>query len=327
MFASCRTAGLGTTNCGSDAGDNCCSSEEVTSGSYARSYVNAGGGPASQADHASVSAFRLDTYLVTVGRFRRFVGAVLLPDGSLSWTPPPGSGKHTHLNGGQGLAAAPNVDAGQAYESGWAATDNGFIQLTNSQLGSCSPYSTWTNTAANRENLPINCVTWQEAYAFCIWDGGFLPSESEWEYAAAGGIEELEYPWGTAAPGATCPGTGCEYAIYNCQYPAGAGGSGGCTDVTNIAPVGTATLGEGRWGQLDLAGNLFEWTLDWYGSYVSPCADCAQLNSASSGSNPHRALRGASFDNTLPGLLPPYRYDDIPFNRSRGYGFRCARIP
>jgi formylglycine-generating enzyme required for sulfatase activity len=37
-----------------------------------------------------------------------------------------------------------------------------------------------TSSAGSKENLPINCVNWWESYAFCIWDGGFLPSEAEW---------------------------------------------------------------------------------------------------------------------------------------------------
>ena len=71
-------------------------------------------------------------------------------------------------------------------------------------LTTCAP-STWTPSpvsgSASQENLPINCVDWAEAYAFCIWDGGFLPSEAEWEYAAAGGSLQLDYPWGSAGPG------------------------------------------------------------------------------------------------------------------------------
>ena len=51
----------------------------------------------------------------------------------------------------------------------------------------------------------MNCVNWFEAYAFCIWDGGFLPSDTEWEYAAAGGSLQREYPWGSTAPGTACP--------------------------------------------------------------------------------------------------------------------------
>ena len=59
----------------------------------------------------------------------------------------------------------------------------------------------------------MNCINSYEAVAFCIWDGGFLPTLSEWGYAAAGGNEQREYPWG-----ATAPGTANQYAIYNCYY-------------------------------------------------------------------------------------------------------------
>jgi sulfatase modifying factor 1 len=46
--------------------------------------------------------------------------------------------------------------------------------------------------------------------------------------------------------------------------------------VVNIAPVGTATLGAGAWGQLDMGGELLEWNLDAYSSsYPNPCTDCA----------------------------------------------------
>ena len=52
-------------------------------------------------------------------------------------------------------------------------------------------YQTWT---ANNDNLPMNCITWFEAFAFCIWDGGRLPTELEWNYAAAGGSSQNVYP-------------------------------------------------------------------------------------------------------------------------------------
>ncbi len=70
---------------------------------------------------------------------------------------------------------------------------------------------------------------------------------------------------------------GNQYAIYGCDYP---DGSGSCTGAANIAPVGTATLGAGCWGQLDLAGNVWEWNLDWYvGSYAArvPIAPTSRL--------------------------------------------------
>lgn len=286
---------------------------------YDRTYTNEGTGAMGEADPASVSGFRLDKYLVTVGRFRQFVDAW-----NNGYFPAGGSGKHVHLNGGQGLvsAGAIGADGGVAYESGWDATDWNnttdidptTVNLTTSS--SCdAAYATWTVTAGNQENLPINCVTWYEAYAFCIWDGGFLPSEAEWEYAAAGGSEQLEYPWGS-----TAPGTANQYAIYDCYYPSG---SGSCTAIENIAPVGTATLGEALWGQLDMAGDVLEWNVDWYNSsYVDPCTDCANLTAALS-----RVFRGGNFISDGAILVPSYRGDSQPAIRGYSIGLRCARTP
>jgi formylglycine-generating enzyme required for sulfatase activity len=163
-------------------------------------------------------------------------------------------------------------------------------------------------------------VNWWESYAFCIWDGGFLPSEAEWEYAAAGGSQQREYPWGSTAPGTACPGTGCQYAIYNCDYPRG---TGSCTGVANIAPVGTATQGAGLWGQLDLAGEVNEWNLDWFATYVDPCTDCANLTTTSD-----RVASGGSFMFPAWYLLPPNRdHDFAPANHGARWGFRCSRSP
>jgi formylglycine-generating enzyme required for sulfatase activity len=266
-----------------------------------------------------VSGFRLDKYLVTVGRFRQFVAAW---NGGSGYTPPAGSGKHTHLNGGRGLA---NSASPGTYETGWLTTDNINIAPTNENLA-CQPiYPTWTNTAGSQETLPISCVTWWEAYAFCIWDGGFLPSEAEWEYAAAGGSQQREYPWGSTAPGDVCPGAGCQYyAIYGCNYPSGVGGSGGCVGVSNIAPVGTATLGAGLWGQLDLSGDLNEWNLDGNAAYVDPCTDCAYLTAAPS----ERIIRGGWFYGDIAtNLQPSERSAEPPDYLSGSFGFRCARTP
>jgi formylglycine-generating enzyme required for sulfatase activity len=305
---SCRPGGNGLSNCGASS-ESCCTSLEVTGGSYSRTYANSGVGPTAEADPANVSGFRLDKYEVTVGRFRQFAKAWGSGSGYL---PPAGSGKHTHLNGGQGLANSAD-DAGSTFETGWVSSDDAYVAPTSANLACKSKFATWTASAGGSETLPINCVNWYEAVAFCIWDGGFLPSEAEWEYAAAGGSQERAYPWG-----ATPPGTGNEYAIYGCYYPFGDAGS--CTG--GAAPVGTARGGAGLWNQVDLAGNVHEWSLDGYAAYRDQCADCAYLTARSS-----RVIRGGYFYNFAPYLVPTSRGDDSPTVRSICIGFRCARTP
>jgi sulfatase modifying factor 1 len=309
MAASCQVSAPGTTNCGSNS-ESCCTSEQVPGGMYDRTYTYDDGGATGEADPASVSGFRLDKYLVTVGRFRQFVAATVA-----GWVPAAGSGKHTHLNGGLGLASS--SDAG--YEPGWNPGDTDWLATADdwSAKLSCyslSPFATWTDTPGSNETLPINCIDWNEADAFCIWDGGFLPSEAEWEYAAAGGSQQRQYPWGS-----TDPGTGNLYAIWGCYYPPG---STACTGVTNIAPVGAAPMGAGRWGQLDLAGSLAEWILDWDAPYVDPCTDCAFLKDYS-----YRIVRGGRIGPDVTHLLAAFRDGDTPPSRNSFYGVRCARSP
>jgi sulfatase modifying factor 1 len=318
---SCAPGGPGLGSCGVSH-DSCCTSLLVAGGTYGRTYDFAGGpadasaeaGP-SGIDPATVSDFRLDKYDVTVGRFRQFVSAVSPADGGAGWRPLPGAGKHAHVGGGLGLVDVGGVaGAGAGHELGWVASDEAALSPTDANLSSCGPTSTWTPAAATREDLPINCVTWWEAYAFCIWDGGFLPSEAEWEYAAAGGSEQLPYPWGT-----TDPGTLNKYAIYDCNYPT-AGAT--CMSAANIAPVGTATLGAGRWGQLDLEGNQSQWNLDWYAGYVTPCADCAYATGGAS-----RIVRGGGFSDGASNLFTLDRNANGPALRNDFIGIRCARSP
>jgi formylglycine-generating enzyme required for sulfatase activity len=227
-------------------------------------------------------------------------------NGGAGYLPPAGSGKHTHLNGGQGLA---NSAASGIYESGWSSLDNASIQPTNANLA-CDAnqnYNTWTPAAATHEKLPVNCVNWPEAYAFCIWDGGFLPSEAEWEFAAAAGNLQREYPWGSADPG-----TANQYAIYGFHYVNG---------TLNIAPVDSAPQGAGFWGHLNLAGNVFQWSADWYATYAT-CVDCANLTPGQ-----QRVLRGGDWNLDPSSLQPPYRYSLPPGIRNNGIGIRCARTP
>jgi sulfatase modifying factor 1 len=267
------------------------------------------GSPTELANAASVSTFQLDEYDVTVGRFRQFVAAY-----NAGFRPEDGSGKHAHLHGGKGLIdVAASTKSNTIYEHGWIASDDTNVAPTEENLTSCAPLSSWTPTAEKNESLPINCANWWEAYAFCIWDGGFLPSEAEWEYAAAGGAQQRAFPWGSADPG-----TENQYAIYDCYYPRP------CTtpSVANIAPVGSAAKGAGRYGQLDLSGDAYQWVLDYDSSSYRPSADGADLTPPPG--VPARARRGGGPFGPLSWLLAAARFNDIPTHR---HGFRCARSP
>ena len=300
--ASCAGPGAtGVSDCGNGS-ESCCTSCLV-SGGETTFRVGTSAAP------ATVSTFRLDRYEVTVGRFRRFIAARLPPT---LYLPPPGSGKHTHLNGGNGLAS--EFSPGQ-YEPGWnrSVADLG-PPPTAASLGSTTE-DTWRS---GNDKRPINFVTWSAAYAFCIWDGGFLPSVAEWIYAATGGGEKRRYPWG-----ATDPGENNQYAIFGRKL----------SDAGNyeqISTVGFAALGAGRFGQMDLAGNLYEWTLDfWNNGYAPSCTDC--VSATNFGAYEQRLVRGGDYGTAKGDLVmtpPTFGNGGEDLNQSRSYiGFRCARTP
>ncbi len=299
----------GGLTCGSES---CCASPLVTGGTFSRSYDNVSPGYLDPQYKATLSDFRLDKYEITVGRFRAFVTARVA-----GWLPTSGSGKHAHLNAGQGLAVT-----GGGYEAGWDAAWNSYLPSakatwdSSSYLACDASYQTWTASPGSYEQYPANCIDWDEAMAFCIWDGGFLPSEAEWNYAAAGGDQQRIYPWGSTTPDTT-------RAIFGC-YRNGTGPFS-CTGVANFAPVGTASLGYGRWAQLDLAGSVYEWTADWYRAPFAEtdCKDCGFVTVGTS-----RVARGGNIASTTGDILTSYRnVARTPNSRDNGIGARCARAP
>jgi formylglycine-generating enzyme len=283
--------------CGATSKESCCTNSLVTGGTFNRS--NDANYP------ATVSSFRLDKFEVTVNRFRKFVEAV-----EAGWRPTTGAGKHTHLNNGKGLA-----NSGAAgFEGGWDAAWTEKLPNTkdawSDSLSLCSG-TTWSYNAGPKDAYPVNCVDWYQAHAFCIWDGGFLPSEAEWNYAAAGGGEQRFYPWSSPATSTTID---CTYANYS-----------SCNGVTAAAAVGASSKGAGRYGQMDLAGNVYEWNLDWYGApYPTPCTDCAYLKAGT-----NRVERGFSLTNQLADymIFATARTSVTPSTKVNYTGLRCARMP
>ena len=302
---------------------------------FLRSYDDITVSDKNSGNPATISSFRLDQYEVTVGRFRQFVNAVIG-----GYTPAVGSGKHSYLNGTAGLTAVSGVgiDAG-ANEPGWQTPSTAMptdLNTWTSNLGCFQ--STWTQNVGSQENLPVNCVTWPEAYAFCIWDGGFLPSEAEWNYAAAGGAApappslsfgvtgQRVYPWANNVGPSNDAGMAigapnnidCTFANFS-----------GC--VGQPSPVGSYSLkGDGKFGQADLAGNVSEWVLDSTGTTPTPyegtsgstCVDCANVSTL-----PNRIARGGSFNIVAGSLYTSYRFSYPVDNRDGAVGMRCARAP
>jgi cysteine-rich repeat protein len=296
-------------NCGPTHDGDCCASSVVPQGSFYRG--NTAVYPTTYP--ATVSDFRLDIYEVTLGRFRKFVDAYtqnMIADGA---------GKNPNNSADPGWDANrwnPHLYPDRA---ALVASFNNPTQLT------------WTTTPLSPldETRPIDFVDWFTAEAFCIWDGGRLPTYAEWDYAAAGGAEQRTYPWGNQV------GTGTTPAVTICSVSS-SGAQNACYVRENIAPVGSAPAGNGKWGQADLVGNLQEWLQD-APSYKSPtaggytfgpvpCNDCCYLEQVhpSSDGVENRIFIGGDY-----GYIPPnpsYFYQDFRADHhSPFFGMRCAR--
>jgi Tol biopolymer transport system component len=196
-----------------------------------------------------------------------------------------------------------------------AVTLEGFwldrTEMTNAQYalcaaeGACRASRLASNPAYNGDDYPVAGIPWQDAVDYCMWAGGRLPTEAEWEYAARG-TEGTIFPWGDefdcAGGNFWDSGTGCDDG-----YP-------------EPAPVGSFPVGTSWCGAMDLAGNVWEWVDDAYGRYPAE----TQVNPSDADSGGERILRGGSW-----GYLPAfsraaYRYPVPPAADYLAVGFRCA---
>lgn len=314
------TGGAGANRtCGGKPGDedapgtsDCCETRLVPGGSYDR--FN------DKAYPARVSPFLLDTFEVTAGRFRAWVEAT---GGDLrSSAPAEGAGAHPKIPG-----------------SGWRSEWNRFLPTSRtgvdrmlgpeecqvgSNLDDYGALTWWTQTVdgkvkASHRNNPdvlaentkdaldgkaLNCIPWYVLFAFCVWDGGRLPTDAEWGFAAAAGSEQRAFPWGSP-PASDLAGIdgrsdlslvpkfdpGARYTVAslwdgtlgpnqfpdNYVYTYGRKFRQQRDNAAHIAPVGRRALGNGKWGHADLAGGMHEWMLDEGPVRPGTCVDCADV--------------------------------------------------
>lgn len=100
------------------------------------------------------------------------------------------------------------------------------------------------------DEYPMTCVNWQQAVAFCAFEGKRLPTEVEWLYVASSGGKRPDYPWGSTW-------TGCSDATIN--YDAQQTLANECAFPVDI---GTASGDETEDGVEDMGGSVFEWVWD-----------------------------------------------------------------
>jgi hypothetical protein len=192
-------------------------------------------------------------------------------------------------------------------QSGLAAPTESYwidkYEVTNAQYqlcvdaGVCEPSGRANDGIFNGANQPVVGVTWFDGAAYAGWVDGALPTEEEWEYAAAGETG-TGYPWGDEFDG-----TRLNFCDANCPT----GGTAWNDGYRYTAPVGSYPDGESWVGAADMAGNVWEWTDSWWNA-----------------SQTVRVLRGGAWGDLQGYARTAARLGRYPYFRHVSLGFRVV---
>jgi formylglycine-generating enzyme required for sulfatase activity len=180
-----------------------------------------------------------------------------------------------------------------------------------------------------RENHPVVHISWDDANAYAKWAGKRLPTEAEWEYAARGGLEAKRFPWGDEFK----PNGKYMANTFQGEFPHYA--------VPEDGYIGTSPIkaySANGYGLYDMAGNVWEWTHDWYHAKIHQLqatqAICHDTDGPAQGYDPHdpyaqkRVIKGGSFLCNVEyceSYRPSARRGQTPDTGTSHIGFRLAK--
>jgi formylglycine-generating enzyme required for sulfatase activity len=190
------------------------------------------------------------------------------------------------------------------------------FQRTSGPVDLRNPYQWWTyvagadwrhprGPASSLEGLadhPVLHVAYEDAETYARWAGKELPTEAEWEFAARGGLEGAAYVWGDEFMPDGKPMANTWQGQFPWQNLLEDG-------YEWTAPVGS--FAPNGYGLYDMAGNVWEWTTDWYQQHEEIQHSCCTLD------NPRGGEAEKSYDPRTPGVR-------IPRKVMKGGSYLCA---